>query len=156
MMERSETLGRFSRAHLASPAELEVYMALERTAQGSLSAEQIAERTGLPIGEVDRVVAAFVAAGIFRAKSFLGTPVYHRRPDADYLYVAARVEAAAGGVEAEAAAKVDVEVDPVCGMRLPEGSTFTERDVDGHEVHFCSARCRAAFIAFPGLYRRTG
>lgn len=139
-MERGETLDRFSRAHLASPAELAVYLALDRTIEGSLSAQQISERTGLSIGDVDEVAASFVAAGIFQATSSLGRSAYTRRRAADYL------EPGSAGST--------TDVDPVCGMRLPGGSAFVEQDADGNQVHFCSARCRAAFIAFPGLFRR--
>lgn len=139
-MERSETLERFSRAHLASPAELAVYMTLDRTAGEPLSAQQISERTGLAISDVEKIAASFVEVGIFERGSSVGKPVYTRRRAADYLD--------------PGPAGAAMERDPVCGMRLPDGSSFFERDADGTEIHFCSARCRAAFIAFPSLFRR--
>ena len=47
---------------------------------------------------------------------------------------------------------LSTEIDPVCGMLPHPATSYVERDGDGIERRFCSARCRAAFIAFPGMF----
>ena len=64
--------------------------------------------------------------------------LYRRRADVDY--VAADPDSS------------PVDTDPVCGMLAATETPYVERDPDGIEHRFCSARCRAAFIAFPGLF----
>ncbi|AYJ84752.1 cadmium-translocating P-type ATPase (plasmid) [Sphingomonas paeninsulae] len=42
--------------------------------------------------------------------------------------------------------------DPVCGMMVKPTKTTHHADHDGHSYHFCSAGCRAKFIAAPDSY----
>ncbi|NDK37449.1 heavy metal translocating P-type ATPase [Pseudoxanthomonas gei] len=39
--------------------------------------------------------------------------------------------------------------DPVCGMRVDPATTPHHARIDGHDYHFCSARCRTKFVADP-------
>ena len=83
-------------------------------------------------------VRSFSAAGILHEIWLGATPVYRRRPETDYL--------------AEDPETAPTDIDAVCGMLAPADSPHREPDADGIERRFCSARCRAAFIAFPGLF----
>lgn len=42
--------------------------------------------------------------------------------------------------------------DPVCGMTVDPTTTPHHATHDGHDYHFCGARCRERFIAEPGKY----
>ena len=42
--------------------------------------------------------------------------------------------------------------DPVCGMKVDPETSKHRLEHDGHTFHFCSARCRAKFIAAPASY----
>ncbi|WP_243445854.1 heavy metal translocating P-type ATPase [Polymorphobacter arshaanensis] len=42
--------------------------------------------------------------------------------------------------------------DPVCGMRVDPDTTAHHADHAGHSYHFCSAGCRAKFVADPARY----
>ena len=42
--------------------------------------------------------------------------------------------------------------DPVCGMSFPSGQAFAVRQVDGREIHLCSAKCAEKFDASPEAY----
>lgn len=42
--------------------------------------------------------------------------------------------------------------DPVCGMSVDPATTAHHADHDGHAYHFCSAGCRAKFVADPAHY----
>lgn len=42
--------------------------------------------------------------------------------------------------------------DPVCGMTVDPAKTTHHTTHDGHEFHFCSAGCRAKFVADPAKY----
>jgi len=42
--------------------------------------------------------------------------------------------------------------DPVCGMIVDPAVTRHHASHDGHDFHFCSARCLAKFVAEPGKY----
>ncbi|MFH7320034.1 YHS domain-containing protein [Desulfurivibrio sp. D14AmB] len=51
------------------------------------------------------------------------------------------------GAEREAPAISDLLVqDPVCGAYVAKGQALVLRDLDGSEHHFCSDKCRHAFI----------
>jgi Cu+-exporting ATPase len=56
----------------------------------------------------------------------------------------------AAGQEAEASA--NEAIDPVCGMRVDPTTTSHHATHDGHDFHFCSARCREKFVADPPRY----
>ena len=43
-------------------------------------------------------------------------------------------------------------IDPVCGMQVDPLSTAHHATHDGHDFHFCSARCRERFQADPAKY----
>ena len=43
-------------------------------------------------------------------------------------------------------------LDPVCGMRVDPSKTAHHADHDGRDYHFCSAGCRAKFVADPVGY----
>ncbi|PZU11513.1 heavy metal translocating P-type ATPase [Sphingomonas sp.] len=45
-----------------------------------------------------------------------------------------------------------METDPVCGMRVDPAATAHHVEHDGTIYHFCSAGCRAKFIADPGKF----
>lgn len=138
-MDQLDMLDRFGRAHLSTEVELAVYLTLDHRRHGFLSAEEVARNTGFPLTDVDPVLRSFSAAGILHEIWLSSTPVYRRHPEIDYL--------PDDDPDADPAA-----IDPVCGMLAGDNSPFTERDADGTERRFCSARCRAAFIAFPGLF----
>lgn len=137
-MYKRDVIDRFARTHLATEAELGVYLTLDHHRHGFLSADEIAAITAIPRDEIEPVLRAFAAAGILHEVWLEDSPVYRRRAEIDYL---------AEGPEVRRS-----EVDPVCGMLPPAGSPHVERDADGTERRFCSALCRAAFIAFPGLF----
>jgi Cu+-exporting ATPase len=42
--------------------------------------------------------------------------------------------------------------DPVCGMTVDPATTPHHATHEGHDYHFCGARCRERFIAEPGKY----
>src|SRR6185312_1204762 len=42
--------------------------------------------------------------------------------------------------------------DPVCGMTVDPQTTAHHAGHDGHDYHFCSARCREKFVADPAAY----
>ena len=42
--------------------------------------------------------------------------------------------------------------DPVCGMSVNRTTAAHRADHDGEEYYFCSARCRAKFVADPDRY----
>ncbi len=42
--------------------------------------------------------------------------------------------------------------DPVCGMTVDPGKATPQADHDGRTYYFCSAGCRAKFLAEPGKY----
>jgi YHS domain-containing protein len=44
--------------------------------------------------------------------------------------------------------------DPVCGMRLPLASAYTDRTHGRHRYVFCCPGCAAAFDADPGKYTK--
>ncbi|MDR6936245.1 heavy metal translocating P-type ATPase [Luteibacter sp. 3190] len=50
---------------------------------------------------------------------------------------------------AHAAATV---LDPVCGMTVDPAKTAHHATHEGHEYHFCSARCRERFVAAPATF----
>ena len=43
-------------------------------------------------------------------------------------------------------------LDPVCGMRVDPSKTAHHVEHDGRDYHFCSAGCRAKFVAEPARY----
>ena len=43
-------------------------------------------------------------------------------------------------------------LDPVCGMRVDPSKAQHHADHDGRDYHFCSAGCRAKFVAEPARY----
>ncbi len=43
-------------------------------------------------------------------------------------------------------------VDPVCGMQVDPAASPHHAIHEGHEYHFCSARCRERFVADPGSF----
>src|ERR1700687_4124081 len=43
-------------------------------------------------------------------------------------------------------------IDPVCGMRVDPATTAHHAEHAGHAYHFCSAGCRAKFVAHPDRY----
>ena len=137
-MDELEVLDRFARTHLSTEAELAVYLTLDHRRPGFLSADEIAQIAGYPLAEIEPVVRSFSAAGILHEIWLGATPVYRRRPETDYL--------------AEDPETAPSDIDAVCGMLAPADSPHREPDADGIERRFCSARCRAAFIAFPGLF----
>ena len=136
-MDKRDVLDRFARTHLSTEAELAVYLALDHR-RPFLSANEVAAITAIPMDEVEPVLRSFAAAGILHEVWLDDSPVYRRRAEIDYL--------------AEDPDVLPSEIDPVCGMLPPADAPYVERDADGIERRFCSARCRAAFIAFPGLF----
>jgi len=48
----------------------------------------------------------------------------------------------------------DGTVDPVCGMVVDSAATPHHAEHDGLEYHFCSAQCRARFVARPEIFLR--
>src|SRR6185312_1888979 len=42
--------------------------------------------------------------------------------------------------------------DPVCGMTIDPQTAMHHAEHDGHDYHFCSARCREKFVADPAAY----
>jgi Cu+-exporting ATPase len=42
--------------------------------------------------------------------------------------------------------------DPVCGMTVDPATTPHHASHEGHDYHFCGARCRERFVAEPGKY----
>lgn len=137
-MDNRDVLDRFARTHLSTKAELGVYLTLDHHRPGFLSAKEIATVTAIPQDEIEPVLRSFAAAGILHEVWLYDSPVYRRRAEIDYL--------------AEDPDVLSSEVDPVCGMLPAADASYIERGADGSERRFCSARCRAAFIAFPGLF----
>ncbi len=45
-------------------------------------------------------------------------------------------------------------IDPVCGMTVDPATTTHHAEYSGHAHHFCSAGCRAKFVANPDAYLR--
>ncbi|SEV87331.1 heavy metal translocating P-type ATPase [Luteibacter sp. 329MFSha] len=43
-------------------------------------------------------------------------------------------------------------LDPVCGMTVDPAKTAHHATHEGHEYHFCSARCRERFVAAPATF----
>lgn len=137
-MARHDIIERFGRTHLSTPAELATYQTLHHRRHGFISADEIARDTGLPVDQVEPVLRSFTEVGILH-EVWLGLmPAYRRRPEIDYL--------------PEDGESEPTDVDPVCGMLVPDDSPHEERDPDGPRTRFCSSRCRAAYIAFPGLF----
>lgn len=137
-MDKRDVLDRFARTHLSTKAELGVYLTLDHHRPGFLSADEITAITAIPRDEIEPVLRSFTAAGILHEVWLDDSPVYRRLAEIDYL--------------AEDPDVPPSEVDPVCGMLPPADAPHVERNADGIERRFCSARCRAAFIAFPGLF----
>jgi Cu+-exporting ATPase len=52
----------------------------------------------------------------------------------------------------DAGVKADAVKDPVCGMTVDPATTPHHATHEGHDYHFCGARCRERFIAEPGKY----
>jgi YHS domain-containing protein len=46
----------------------------------------------------------------------------------------------------------NLQIDPVCGMRISVAEVDEHVAVRGHTYHFCSARCREQFAAAPERY----
>jgi P-type Cu+ transporter len=46
--------------------------------------------------------------------------------------------------------------DPVCGMTVDPRTAKHHVEHEGHDYHFCSAGCRAKFVADPGRYAEAG
>lgn len=136
-IDKRDVIDRFARTHLSTEAELAVYLALDHH-RPFLSANEVAAITGIPMGEIEPVLRSFAAAGILNEVWLDDSAVYRRRAEIDYL--------------AEDPDVLPSEIDPVCGMLPSADAPYVERDSDGSERRFCSARCRAAFIAFPGLF----
>ena len=139
-MDRYDVLSRFARTHRSTRAELAVYLALDHHRPGFMSLDDIAQATSLSPEEVEEVLKSFGSAGILQEAWLSGEPLYRRHAEVDYL---------AADPDSSSA-----HTDPVCGMRAPAYTPLVERDEHGNEHRFCSARCRAAFIAFPGLFSR--
>jgi YHS domain-containing protein len=139
-MDHRDVLDRFARTHLSSEAELRVYLTLDHRRHGFLSTDEVAAITGTPRDDIAPVLRSFAAAGILHEVWLDDSPVYRRRAEVDYL--------------AEDPDVRPSEIDPVCGMLPPTETRHIERDSDGIERRFCSARCRAAFVAFPGMFGR--
>ena len=49
-------------------------------------------------------------------------------------------------------AKAATVLDPVCGMTVDPATSPHHAIHDGHDFHFCSARCREKFVAEPARY----
>jgi Cu+-exporting ATPase len=49
-------------------------------------------------------------------------------------------------------AETDIVIDPVCGMHVDPVATLHHAEHDGAQFHFCSAGCRAKFLADPVKY----
>jgi P-type Cu+ transporter len=47
-------------------------------------------------------------------------------------------------------------IDPVCGMKVDPATSAYQLDRGDHVVHFCSAGCRAKFVANPEKYEAAG
>ncbi|MDQ0010465.1 Cu+-exporting ATPase [Luteibacter jiangsuensis] len=52
----------------------------------------------------------------------------------------------------DAGAQAGVVKDPVCGMTADPATTPHHATHEGHDYHFCGARCRERFVAEPGKY----
>lgn len=52
----------------------------------------------------------------------------------------------------DAGAQAEVVKDPVCGMTVDPATTPHHATHDGHDYHFCGARCRERFVTEPGKY----
>ena len=65
---------------------------------------------------------------------------------------AASAPTPAAGCCASKPMPADAATDPVCGMQVDPAKTPHHATHDGHEHHFCSARCREKFIADPQRY----
>jgi hypothetical protein len=141
-VDKSDVLQRFARTHLSSAAELAVYVTLDHRRPRFLSADAVAALTAMPRDDIEPVLRSFASAGILREARLGATAMYRRRAETDYLAEDPDVSAA--------------DVDPVCGMLAPSGALYLERDADGAQRRFCSALCRAAFVAFPCLFGRGG
>jgi Cu+-exporting ATPase len=86
----------------------------------------------------------FCSAGC-RAK-FVADPARYLEPAAEAAAPAA-AHACCGGGNPSGTVK-----DPVCGMDVDPQATAHHADHAGHEYHFCSAGCRAKFVAAPEAY----
>ena len=56
------------------------------------------------------------------------------------------------GNKNDAPAEAVTVIDPVCGMKVDPATTPHHATHEGHEHHFCSARCKDKFIANPKQY----
>lgn len=52
----------------------------------------------------------------------------------------------------DAAADAATVIDPVCGMTVDPAKTPHHASHDGHDYHFCGARCRERFMAEPAKF----
>jgi len=54
--------------------------------------------------------------------------------------------------DGQTGAESDSLKDPVCGMTVDPQTSAHHAGHDGHDYHFCSARCREKFVADPAAY----
>jgi P-type Cu+ transporter len=47
-------------------------------------------------------------------------------------------------------------LDPICGMTIDKGATDLTAEYQGQTYYFCSASCRATFLADPAAYTGHG
>lgn len=136
-MKRYDLGSRFSRVHLSTRAERAVYLVLVCDRTKAWSADEIARLKGLEEADTERALAGFASAGIIEVEE--GEPARFRwSADMDCLF---------GECEGEAE-----RIDPVCGMRVAADSPYLVQDAHGASVWFCSALCRATFVAFPNTF----
>lgn len=127
-----ESLSRFARAHLRTPAQHAVYRTLATDPDACWSAAEIAAHTGLDQHDIDQTLRSFTAAGIVReVTSPAGGRCYRWRTQLRYLL--------------DGTTPTDEFLDPVCGMPVDADTPHTGRDSTGALVRFCSLYCRAAY-----------
>lgn len=125
----SQTLLRFARAHLTSPAHRAVYAVLSGAADDWWRPADVAAASRLGVHEIDVALRQLAAAGVVEARTPGDDPRYRWCLDLRSL---------AGPLRDD-----EIDIDPICGMPVPVTSPFVTEDASG--VHrFCSLRCMTA------------
>lgn len=126
----SESLARFARTHLRTPAQRAVYRTVGARPDAWWSATEIADHTGTSVLEVDQVLRGFAAAGILHDRAGPAGRRYSWHRDLRYVF--------------DGTSPTGELIDPICGMPVAADSPHVGHATDGAALRFCSQGCLAA------------
>ena len=125
-----DSLLRFARSHLRTPAQLAVYRTVGTRPDAWWSATEIADHTGTDVTEVDQALRGFAAAGILHDHVGAAGRRYSWHRDLRYVF--------------DGTSPTGELIDPICGMPVAADSPHVGHDTGGAALRFCSQVCLTA------------